>query len=273
MKMQSYNIGVREAARYVLSDSKPADMSGYEPTGRTQEWNYTGDFEALKAQFEQMLEGGSKTRQRQCVLTRVEGDMAELVVTEVHYRVAEEEGEEGDEEVLHAGDVGTSAANPLYEYSFAETQEPMLTHPLIGGIYGPRGSAPDDEVMAALQYLAAGGLDSGIIYQKDGKQTTVAALLGQKGVTQTVQTMVRTPSYLDVRTRLTVSYEVEPDKVVGEDNMRTYVVKDPPGPVATPAGRDWLFAGGGYRKQGAKVFYSEVYLLSGPLGWDPNIYF
>ena len=270
MQTKSYNIAVRESARYVLSDSKPADMSGYAPTGRTQEWNFTGDFDNLKLKFEEMLAAGGYGAQRQCTLTRVEGGMAELVVTEVQY--SKNEDEEDPEEDMTAAGVGSSAANPLYDYAFSEVQEPMLTHPKIGGVWGTKGSAPDDEVMSALQYIAAGGLDSGIIYKKDGKQTTVQALLGQKGVTQTVQSMARTPNYIDVRTRLTVSYEVEPKAGVGDKNMQTYIVKTPPGNVKTPKGRTWLFVGGGYRKQGGKVYYAEIYLLSGPGGWDEDIY-
>lgn len=272
MKMKDYSISVRESARYVLRDSEPADMSGYVATGRTQEWNFTGDFDALLVTFEEMLAEGTCYRQRQCVLTRQEGGMAELVVTETEFRAAGDDSGGGGGEDLSAGGVGKSAANPLYEYSFSETAEPMLTHPLIAGVWGDKGSSPNPDVMGALQFLAQGGMDNGILYLSDGSQSDVKTYLNHEGVSQTVQEMVRIPSFIDIRTRLTVSYEVAPDEAVAGKMGATHVVKQPPGPLVTPAGREWLFVGGGFRKQGEKVWYSEVYLLSGPTGWDDTVY-
>lgn len=265
MNAKDYRIDVRESARFVLRDSNPADMSGYRATGRSREWNFTGDFDALSEKFEEMLAAGSYTALRQCVLTRGDGGMAELVVTEAEYEVADGDDAGGSEE---AGSVGSSASNPLYEYSFAETAEPILTHPQIAGVYG---DGKDDDVMSALQFVAQGGMDNAIIYLSDGKQSDVKSFLEKKGVSAKVQQMVRTPSYIDVRTRLTVSYEVDKKASVAELGS-THVVKTPPGPIGTPKGRQWLYVGGGYRKQGDKVYRQEVYLLSGPKGWDADIY-
>lgn len=261
--MKSYNIGVREGARYVLRDAEPADMTGYVPTGRTQEWNYTGDFDALLEVFERELALGSHLARRECTLTRVDGAMAELVVTESVYESVTGDGDGGGEA---AGAVGSSAANPVYEYSFSESQEPMITHPHIVETWGA-----DDDVMSALQFLAQGGMDNAIIYLSDGKQSDVRSFLNSKGVSRVTQRKMRVPSFIDVRTRLTVSWEVDRKAAVSELGS-THVVKTPPGPLETPAGRTWLYIGGGYRKQGEKVWRSEVYLLSGPGGWDEQVY-
>lgn len=265
MNARDYSIDVRESARFVLRDVCPQDMSGYRATGRSREWNFTGDFAALEVKFEEMLAAGTQLAQRQCVLTRVDGGMAELVVTEVVYEEDEGSGDGGSEE---AWAVGGSESNPLYEYSFAETAEPILTHPLIAGVYG---DGKDDDVMSALQFVAQGGMDNAIIYLSDGKQSDVKSFLEKKGVSAKVKQMVRTPSFIDVRTRLTVSYEVDKKASVTELGS-THVVKTPPGPIGTPTGRQWLYVGGGYRKQGDKVYRQEVYLLSGPKGWDADVY-
>lgn len=267
MKAKDYRIEVREAARFVLRDAEPSDMSGYKATGRVREWNFTGDYDALAEKFEEMLALGTYEAQRQCVLTRGEGGMAELVVTETGYEEDTGAGGGGGGEAWY---VGGSADNPLYEYSFAETAEPILTHPLIAGVYG-EGEGKDDDVMSALQMVAQGGMDNAIIYLSDGKQSDVKSFLEKKGVSAKVRQMVRNPSYIDVRTRLTVSYEVDKKTSVA-DLGKTYVVKTPPGPLETPENRQWMYVGGGYRKQGKKVYRQEVYLLSGPKGWDTDIY-
>lgn len=255
-----HNITAAEAVTYVHKATQPRNMGGLTPTGETWETRYTGTLAQMEELFNAQLATGGQYRQVSCSLTRTEGNMAELVVSSAAFV------EPLDPEQPVAGDVGTSETNPTYSYDFAEVTEHILTHPkIVEQNYSP-------EMLSVMSYIVKGGDWGDWIYADDsGHQIHVTEYFSHNNVPQEILNLLFTPTYLATRTFLTVTYTVGAEAPVSA-LPEVETIQTPPGPLRTPPGRNWLYKGGSYQVSGDDVQLVQRYALSGPGGWDPNIY-
>lgn len=238
----------------------PVDMQGTAPSGKTEEWKFTGSMEDLEALWSERESYASRLCQVSLSLTRTEGDMGELVVRH-SYHLASSDGER------LARDVGSSRDNPSYSYSRNDAQESIMLHPLIADA----GLSAD--VLTVLNHIVKGGTEEDWIWLSDGGQHQCREYLYQQDPVNygTLLKLAQTPSWLDVRITLRVTYSIPPDTVV---EMPTWlkIVDEVPGPMPTPAGRNWLTGPMTWDVEGDQAKVSETYVLSGPHGWDEDIY-
>lgn len=269
-----------EQVRRVETRVRPAEMTNMTATGDTDECSYGGTMEACQEFVGLMLGTASATAQVRTVLTRTEGGMAEVSATTTYYKPASQDvsrsrggsggsfsGSGSGVVVLQtAGSWGHSKECPVYEFQASTSQESILTHPKIAQ-YGEM----DVYSRYCLAYLANGGGPDDIIVMPNQVQTTPRDWLSSRGVTELMDLVLRAPQFLDPQGQLSVSWEVAPDSAT-EAFPQIGTIQAPEGPVQVKPPRNWLFVGGTYKTEGKVTKCVKNYRLSGPNGWDPEIY-
>jgi hypothetical protein len=134
---------------------------------------------------------------------------------------------------------------PIYELDVSLNQEPIATHPDFDDIIDAAGGEGEGKAVFSEDGVFVGfGKDSG------------ANLVG---VTE----------FLDATARWTKRY-LSLSAPTGAGNVGK--ISSPEGPNPTYAGRNWLYAGLSYSRQGGIYQITKVWLLSGRGGWNTEIY-
>lgn len=256
------NINVQEQAAYTRQLTIPRDMQGAVATGETEEWRYTGLMPQLQELFDAKKADGSLSTQVSLTLTRAAGNFGELVVRHSYYTAPDPEATDHK-----AKEVGSSRNNPSYDYTISTATESIMLHPLIaeGGL--------SDDLLTVLAHLTKGGTAQDVLRLSDGYEHFAGEYIlhyaGDQGAK--LLSIVATPQWLDIRINLSVTYAVAPDALVALPTA-CQIHSQVPGPLPTPAGRNWLSGPAKNSVQGDKCTVTEEYILSGPGGWDPDIY-
>lgn len=229
---------------------------GYtEATGVTDTVKYSGRWTDVLAKAAEIAGAAADTVEAVCTCTRVAADMGELSVVYTEYRVPEGGG--GGE---GSAAVGT-AENPQYTFSTSDVAEPLMCHPYF------RDTLNEDDKWI-LQQLA-GGAHPDSIQEYGNLKGTLRDLCAQlsgpaaelrdfylEGVTQ----------YLEVYAEATARWKGSAGSWV------PMTICEPPGPVHTPEGRDWLCVGVGVEESGGEVWHTAKFKLSGAGGWNKKLY-
>lgn len=274
--MQSFNIidGL-ESKTYSWRKSNPANPSGVQ-TSEVEVKTYSGSVTYLKNTLAPLfLAEGSRTMQVACSINAQGGGMGEMSVTRTYYDSAGGGDDGGDDggggggSAPPAGQVGTTAENPVYDIQISENNIPILLHPKVKDANLSPGSAEE----IALRMLS-NGADENATFTTGTADKPVAHTVGEalSEVSAEVRALVsKQSSFLSAGMVLTVRWQIdgtEPAPDIGD----FFRIATPEGPVGTPSGRNWLLAGGGATIEGDRVFMVKKYILSEPGGWDETIY-
>lgn len=162
---------------------------------------------------------------------------------------------------------GSSRSNPCYTLSVTAVPQPILTHKLADGIEG--------EKLDAMKALVNGASMGTLIdTSKTGErsvQKTIKEILSDDSSEIMKKIMKGVTSFYSPSVTLSVRYKVkEPSSINYIDACK---IASPPGPFKTPAGKfNWLSMGTGVEFDGKECVVSDTYVLSGPEGWDKDIY-
>lgn len=250
------NLTVREHVDKRISLNRAAGKEYTESTGQREVIKYTGPWEAILEHGVQAVSGTEGAVAVTVEMERLEGGVGEMTITEETYRKPTATGgDDGDKE----SNLGTNE-NPEITSSFTVQAEPLLSHPNFKDI--------SDADAWLLQQVAA-GTHPGAHVEYNGKKSVLReackSLSGSadkvlklylKGITQYYEV------YGDITVRGTGS------EFPGEVGH----IAQPPGNVSAPADRNWLCTGKGKTKQGKEVVYTAQYRLSGPGGWNKDLY-
>lgn len=243
----------------------PREMQGRQQAGTSSQQVYSGQWADMTSLMSAQLATGSLAQQVQATLSRQPGGLGQLTITRTDYISATDPGGGGGSEPsMQAQDVGTSEQNPEYSYEFAEVQEPIMTHPAIAA------AGLSQDALSVLAYLAKGGQLTDNIWLSGGNQLRVNAAIAHYNIPLWLVMLVQIPNYLDVKVTLTASWSVDPTTTVSIPTA--LAITQPPGPIQTPLGRNWLYVGGSYQIKGSDCKLVKKYILSGPGGWDSRIY-
>lgn len=267
-----------EQVRRVETRVRPADMANMTATGDTDEVSYAGSLEECQEFVGVMLGTATETAQVRTVLTRMEGRNAEVVATTTYYKSATQDAsqsggsggsggsESGTRRLLPtAGSWGHSKEFPVYEFQISTSQESILTHPRIAQ------QTLDPIAAFCLAYIANGGGPHDVQMLPNQLQSSAYDYLAAHGYADEAEFVIRSPQFLDVGGQLTVSWEVAPDSAT-ESFPVAAKIAEPEGPIKVKSPRNWLYVGGTYKTEGKVTKCVKVYRLSGPNGWDPEIY-
>lgn len=268
--MQSYNIveGL-ESNSYTWRKANPANPEGV-PTSEVETRTYTGHLTYLRdVVASTLLSGGSPVCQVACSLTARGGGMAELTVTRTWYSAAEDDGGSGGSGGNVAGEVGSSADNPVYSFQVTENRIPILLHPTVK----EAEISPSSYQGIALRMLANGADENATFTVGDAENPqpyTVGVAL--EHVPDRVKDLVANQSsYLSPGLVLDVRWQIEGDMTVPALSD-FFKIATPEGNITTPSDRDWLLAGGGAVIENGRVYMTKKYILSEPGGWDKSLY-
>lgn len=278
---------IRRGATFALQSDyseyrkRPQEMTGYSATGDYDEEHFCGTLVECQEEAGAQLALGTKTVQVETSLRRLDGGMAELTVRRSYYKAdggsAHGSGCGGGGSgasdsgsgitVLTTGAWGTSKARPTYEVHCAPTQESILTHPKITQYQG----TIDETAQYCLKYIADGGGMWDIMQLPNQFQTSPADYLRANGYTELLDLVCKAPYFLDPGLELTVTWEVSKDSPE-EGFAELCTIQRPEGPIKVKSPRNWLLVDATYRTQAGKTQCVKKYKLSGPNGWDPEIY-
>ena len=250
------NLTVLEHVDRRISLSRKAGEKYTESTGQREVIKYTGPWEAILEHGVQAVSGAEGAVAVQVEMERNAGGIGEMTITEETYRIPTATGgDDGDKE----SNLGT-ADNPEITSSFTVQAEPLLSHPNFKGI--------TDADAWLLQQVAAGTHPDARIEYNGKKYVLREACKSLSGAAGKVCQL-----YLK---GITQYYEVYGDITVrgtgGEFPGEVGHITTPPGNVSAPSDRDWLCTGKGKTKQGKEVVYTAQYRLSGPGGWNKELY-
>lgn len=252
------NLSVREHVDKRISLARKAGKDYTESTGQREVIKYTGPWEAILERGVQAVSGTEGAVAVTVEMERAAGGIGEMTITEETYRkpaAADNGGENGNGE----SNIGTSE-NPEITSSFTVQAEPLLTHPNFKDI--------NDADAWLLQQVAAGTHPGAHVEYNGKKYVLREACKSLSGSAATVFKL-----YLK---GITQYYEVYGDITVrgtgGEFPGEVGHIANPPGNVSAPADRNWLCTGKGKTKQGKEVVYTAQYRLSGPGGWNKDLY-
>lgn len=267
-----------EQVRRVETRVRPAEMPNMTATGDTDEFSYAGRIEECQAFVGDVLATASSTAQVRTVLTRSEGGNAEVQATVTYFRSSTQDAsrcggsgcgggsESGTRRLLPtAGSWGHSKEAPVYEFQPSVSQESILTHPRIVE------AALDEYTKFCLAYVANGGGPDDIVMLPGQIQDTPRNFISSRGASEFLDLVLRAPQYLDPQGTLVVSWEVAPDSP-SESFPEVATIQVPEGPIRAKSPRNWLYVGGTYKTEGKVTKCVKNYRLSGPNGWDPEIY-
>lgn len=211
-----------------------------------------------------------------CAITAQGGGMGELSVTRTYYDAlggggggGDDGGDGGGAVSPPAGQVGTTAANPVYDFQITENNIPILLHPKVI----EAGLTPGTPAAIALRMLA-NGADENATFTTGTANNPTPHTVGEalEHVSSTVRELVSNQSsYMSAGLVLTVRWQI--DGEAAAPNISDFFrIATPEGSIGTPSGRNWLLAGGGATIEGDRVFMVKKYILSEPGGWDETIY-
>lgn len=254
MAIKSFNLTAREQVQHARTRRRPVivGQDAYVPNGDTESWHYTGPWADMLRQFEAL--DGTLLRRVEATLTRTEdGEFGELAITYTDY-MKQENAIQGDPDGALPG---SSRELPQYELGISEANAPLLTHPLYAEL-------PQEQLTAAHMYMT-GSLETDMVTESK----TVGQLLDDMG-----QLAVRIrrgqTEFLQQSVTLTAKYRAGASGSVQITPFQ--VVTQVPGGISTPAGRNWLTYPASRSIQGREVWVGETYKLSGPAGWDKELY-
>lgn len=250
------NIAPREHRDRTRTLKRAAAPAYTEVTGVSETLKFTGRWEDMLARAAEIAGAGQDAYEATCTCTRIGGGLGELSVQFTEYRIPEGAGE-GEETENPLG----SKENPQYSFSTTEAAEPLLGHPYFAG------QLTEEECWILQQYAGGAHPDSEQTYGgKTGILKDLCAALGGKaaelynfykqGITQ----------YYEIYAEATARWKGEP---LG---YAWLTIQTPPGPVKTPAGRNWLYLGEGAEESGGEIWRTAKFKLSGPGGWSPKLY-
>lgn len=249
------NIALREHRDRTRSLKREAAAGYTEATGVAESVKYTGTWEEVLAKAADICGEPEDAMEVACTCTRLSAGLGELTVQYTEHRVPVGADSETSEAPLG------SKENPQYSFSTTEVAEPLLGHPYF------KDQLSEEECWILQQYAGGAHPDSEQTY---GGKTGVlkdlcAALTGKaaelydfykQGITQ----------YYEVYADATARWKGEP---LG---YAWHTIQTPPGPVKTPAGRNWLYLGEGAEESGGEIWRTARFKLSGAGGWNPKLY-
>lgn len=165
---------------------------------------------------------------------------------------------------------GIYASNPYgftqYDGAISTTAEPIETAPIFAG---PPGTNPDTAPVTRNDIAIVGNA-----LANNTPPTSVDALLsGPKAITYYNKKLRGIDSFY--RTGFVWRRHFCAGEVPSYTNLVGFIVIPPTTPQAPPdppPGQNYLFTGIGWRQQGGVVTIDEEYQLSGPGGWDIDLY-
>ncbi len=249
------NIALREHRDRTRSLKREAAAGYTEATGVAESVKYTGTWEEVLAKAADICSEPEDAMEVACTCTRLSAGLGELTVQYTEHRVPVGSDSETSEAPLG------SKENPQYSFNTTEVAEPLLGHPYFAG------QLTEEECWILQQYAGGAHPDSEQTY---GGKTWIlkdlcAALTGKaaelydfykQGITQ----------YYEVYADATARWKGEPLGYVW------LTIQTPPGPVKTPAGRNWLYLGEGAEESGGEIWRTARFKLSGAGGWKEKLY-
>lgn len=162
---------------------------------------------------------------------------------------------------------GGSRNSPSYSLQVVCVPQPILTHKLAESIQGDK--------LEALKALVNGAhMGSKIDLTKDGEKAnpkTIKSILGDDEDALVKKIKKGITSFYSPQVSLQARYVVkDPGTVTYQEACK---ISTPPGPFSSPGGKyNWLSMGTGVEGSGREWTVTDTYLLSGPDGWDKDIY-
>lgn len=250
-------ITTQESADSKVVKVSPTDLDGYHATGNLHEENYTGPYEAMLAMLTSVT--GSKRERVTASLSRLPGNVGSLNIRREEYE-ADDEDDNGQNE-----NPGDSRDSPSWQVQITTSDESLLTHPR----YYEKFSKP---VVRALSLLIAEE-DEGDKMVVDGVEREIGDVVEEGGeLALEAQKKIKDgqKAFRMASCTLTCRYRIKKGEVAELRDPCT--IQQPPGFYPTPKGRNWLFLGSSVEHDGKEIWVSEVYQLSGPKGWDSDLY-
>lgn len=264
--MISYNISeMVEAETYRWQKTRPAVMTTA-PTGEQETFTLNGTIEQCKSRGNAECSAANQSKQVQVTVDAVGGGMGLLTVNYIYYDAAESGG--GEPGAAIAGAAGSSSTNPEISVNVVSNQLSILTHPLVANSY----SSNSPEWMALKMFSQGADLNATFSIGTGSEMQVYTVGEGLAGVDAAVMFLVgRQSSYYAPSVEMTVSYTVDGEASIPSvgDFMK---ISTPEGGASGADGRNWLLVGGGMQIQNGVSKMVKKYLLSGPGGWDPELY-
>lgn len=165
---------------------------------------------------------------------------------------------------------GIFASDPIsleqVDGTIATTAEPIETSPVFTG---PPGTSPDQSPVTRNDISVVGNA-----LANNSPPASVDSLLsGPQAVLYYTKKLRGIDSFY--RTGFTWRRHYCSTSIPDYTNLVGYIVIPPSSPFAPPSpptGQNYLFSGIGWRQQGGVVTIDEEYQLSGPGGWDTDLY-
>lgn len=239
------------------SRTAPVKMEGVEPAGVSNEYTYAGGFDELVA-FAQEYIGAHADRTLQVVATvrRDVGGMAQLTLSTQQYQDAATDDGDAGGDAGGTGDAGGDEAEEAeVSIEVSGSTEDILTHPRFAQVDW-RGKAG-----IALQKLARGA-DPEEEFEFEGGLYKVGE---QAANVDGWELVTKMSSYYVPHVVATITDD-------GEGEVPQMFQVSAPAELTAPAGYNWLAMGGGTQTVGGKRRRVRKYMLSGPGGWDAEVY-
>ena len=264
MAIKNINVTLREAVQKVRRYSRPiiTGADKYVATGDTLEQSWTGSWAELEAKMTSLAY--DLTNRLSCTLTRlVDGDHSELRATWTTYtQRGADDGSGGG--TSFEGIPGSSRDNPTYSVQVTSVQEPLLTHPNYNSL--------SDDTLTALKMLMDGyKVTDTLIDSETGDPISIEKVLSSsQGADEDLVKRIKKGQthYMAPQVCVTCRYKV----TEVPDISTSFRTATPPGSINTPAGHNWLSLLPSVEVAEGEIWVSESFLLSGPGGWDKNIY-
>ena len=261
--MIGFNVAdLTEAETYRWQKTRPAVMTTA-PTGEQETFTFNGTIDQCKSRGNAECSAASQSKQVQASVESVGGGFGKLTVVYIYYDAADTGGG-----AAVAGAAGSSSSNPEISVNVVSNQLSILTHPLVANSY----NSSSKEWMALKMFSQGADLNATFSIGSGSEIQVYTVGEGLAGVDAKVMFLVgRQSSYYAPSIEMTVSYTVDgeaPIPSVG-DFMK---ISTPEGGASGADGRNWLLIGGGMQIQNGVSKMIKKYLLSGPGGWDPELY-
>lgn len=250
-------IATQESADRKVVKVTPTDMEGYHATGCMNEENYTGPYSQLLGMLTSLT--GSNRERLTATLSRLPGNVGSLNIRREEYEA------DDDNENAAAENPGDSRDTPSWQAQITTTDEPILTHPR----YYEKLSKP---VQRALSLLIAEE-DEEDKMVVNGVERAIGDVVKEGGeLAADAQKKIKNgaKSYRMASCTVTCRYRIKKGDVA--ELREPCTIQSPPGYYPTPRGRNWLFLGSSVEHDGKEIWVSEIYQLSGPKGWDTDLY-
>lgn len=235
----------------VVHDGKGEPVSG----GYTEE-TWEGSWAEMCAYADREAASGGERWSITATVTRKPGNLAECRIRR--------QAMDGKEEFEMPG---SSRSNPQYSLSATSVPQPILTHKLAESYSG--------EKLDALKRLVNGGcMGTKIDVSKEGQpftQKTIQSIIGDDTSKLIEKLKKGVTSFNSPQVVVQVRYKVKDPGTVSYQKCCT--IASPPGPFKSPGGNfNWLCLGTSVEGAGREWQVTESYMLSGPDGWDKDIY-